>query len=108
MENQKAYKNHKRNGQYKGYSSNGNLYVEYTFIDDKKNGPFALYYKSGKLKEKGTYKDDVVHGKVSFFEEDGTLSMEVEFKNGNPISAMWGDGRKWTKKELMTWWKKGL
>ena len=45
---------------------------------------------------------------MSFFEEDGTLSMEVEFKNGNPVSAMWGDGRKWTKKELNTWWKKGL
>ena len=54
---------------------------------------------------------------MSFFEEDGTLSMEVEFKNGNPVSATWGgnpvsatwgDGRKWTKKELMTWWKKGL
>ena len=74
----------------------------------KKNGPFALYYKSGKLKEKGTYKDDVVHEKVSYFEEDGTLFMEVEFKNGNPVSATWGDGRKWTKKELNTWWKKGL
>ena len=106
IQTEDEYKNDKRNGQYKGYSSNGNLYVEYTFIDDKKNGPFALYYKSGK--KKGTYKDDVVHGRVSFFEEDGTLSMEVEFKNGNPVSAMWGDGRKWTKKELMTWWKKGL
>ena len=31
--------------------------------------------------------------------------MEVEFKNGNPVSATWGDGRKWTRKELINWWK---
>ena len=69
----------------------------------KKNGSFSYHYKSSKLKEIGTYNDDVVHGKVSFFEEDGTLSMEVEFKNGNPVSATWGDGRKWNNAELSNW-----
>lgn len=109
IQTEDEYINDKRNGLYKGYSSNGKLYVEYTFIDDKKNGPFSYYYKSGAIREKGNFKDDLPEGVISFYEEeDGSIYMEIEFKNGKPISATWGDGRKWTKKELMTWWNKGL
>lgn len=54
-------------------------------------------------KEEAKYKNDRKEGLEKFYLENGKLD-----RNDNPISAKSGNGRKWTKKELSNYRKKGL
>jgi len=51
--------NNKKEGIYKSYHYNGQLWKEVNYIDDKKNGIYKSYHENGQLEEEVNYIDGV-------------------------------------------------
>ena len=65
MDNQKQFAHildGKKNGEYKEYRENGQLYVICSYTDDKVNGEYKSYYEDGQLEEIFSYTDDRKNG----------------------------------------------
>ena len=67
MDNQKQFAHildGKKNGEYKEYRENGQLYVICSYTDDKKNGMYKSYYENGQLWEICSHTDDKMNGEL--------------------------------------------
>ena len=58
------------------FSIDGNKLEQGYYFEDQKNGIWKKYHDNGNLWEKTTYKICIIHGPALFFYEDGTLGNE--------------------------------
>ena len=70
-----------REGIFKSYYYNGQLYVEANFIDDIENGIFKSYYLNGQLFQKGNYIYGKKNGIYKSYYEHGQLWEEKNYIN---------------------------
>jgi antitoxin component YwqK of YwqJK toxin-antitoxin module len=71
-----------REGYWKSYYPNDNLYSEGNYIDDFPDGVHIWYHENGKVKRKGTYRMGLRQGEWKYFNEEGKLYLTVEFDRG--------------------------
>ena len=71
-----------REGMWKSYYPNGNLYFEGKFLDDIPDGKQIWYYENGKIKKSGEYSMGLRTGEWRYFDEEGKLFLTVEYERG--------------------------
>lgn len=72
--------NGKREGEWKSYYENGNVWSTGTFINGLRQGEGVVYYSNGAKYIVGHYKDDRRFGKWTFYNADGSIIKEESFK----------------------------
>jgi antitoxin component YwqK of YwqJK toxin-antitoxin module len=77
--------NDKREGIYKSYHSNGQLYEEVNYIDGKREGEYKSYYGNGQLGEEMNYIDGKREGIYKSYYMNGQLYEEVNYINGEVV-----------------------
>jgi hypothetical protein len=77
------YKDDKRDGRFKKWHNNGQLWWECTFKDDKLEGSYKQWYDNGQLWEICTYKKGKRDGPYKKWHYGGGLWMECIYKEGN-------------------------
>lgn len=85
------------------YYDNGNLHLEAKFKNGKLDGIARYYFKSGALQEERHYKNGLRNGNTERYSEKGALWATITYKDDKPVSGICGNGRKWTKAELINW-----
>ena len=75
-------KNGKKEGFWKEYHDNGQLYEKIYFKDGIRQ-TYEKYYKSGLLDGKGNFKHDNLDGLWSWYHENGNLHLRVTYTNGS-------------------------
>ena len=72
----------KKEGVYRSYHSDGQLWEEVNYIDGKKNGICKSYYSNGQLYEEVNYINDKENGIYKRYWNDGKLAREVNYIDG--------------------------
>nr|MDE7315791.1 hypothetical protein [Mucispirillum sp.] len=85
------------------YYDNGNISKEVKFKDGVLDGIARYYFESGALQEERHYKNGIRNGNAERYSEKGALWATITYKNDKPVSGICGNGRKWTKAELINW-----
>jgi len=73
------YKNELREGIWKAWYENGNLWSVGEYKEGKRNGEGIYYYDNGKKNIEGMYSNDIRVGKWRFYDTTGALAKEVDF-----------------------------
>ena len=68
-----------KNGKWKYYYPNGNLWSECEYKNDLKQGLSSVFYENNQLHYKGLYKNDIQIGKWQFFDDKGKLLKEENY-----------------------------
>lgn len=79
---EETYKDGKLNGSTREFYKSGGLRGEWLYVDDELNGLGRTYYKTGQLQSETNYKNDKEDGITREYHKNGKLSMEVRFKKG--------------------------
>lgn len=87
----------------KYYYDNGNVKEELNYKDGKLDGIARYYFESGALQEERHYKNGLKNGNTERYSEKGALWATITYKDDKPVSGICGNGRKWTKAELINW-----
>lgn len=74
-----TYKDNKRDGMWKSWRQNGDLWSEGEFKNGQRNGITKTYHDNGKLYYSGYYKDNERTGKWVFFNEQGQKVKEENY-----------------------------
>jgi antitoxin component YwqK of YwqJK toxin-antitoxin module len=74
-----GYENEQRNGEWKAWYKNGNLWSTGYYKNGKRNGKGIAYHENGKKYIEGLYRDDLRVGVWQFYDTTGTLIKEVNF-----------------------------
>ena len=85
------------------YYDNGNLFLEAKFKNSIIDGIARYYFESGALQEERHYKNGLRNGNTERYSEKGALWATITYKDDKPVSGICGNGRKWTKAELLNW-----
>ncbi len=85
------------------YYDNGNLFLEAKFKNSMIDGIARYYFESGALQEERHYKNGLRNGNTERYSEKGALWATITYKDDKPVSGICGNGRKWTKAELLNW-----
>lgn len=85
------------------YYDNGNISKEVKFKDGVLDGIARYYFESGALQEERHYKNGLRNGNAERYSEKGALWATITYKDDKPVSGICGNGRKWTKAELINW-----
>lgn len=85
------------------YYDNGNLSLEAKFKNSIIDGIARYYFESGALQEERHYKNGLRNGNTERYSEKGALWATITYKDDKPVSGICGNGRKWTKAELLNW-----
>ncbi len=85
------------------YYDNGNMSKEIKFKNSVLDGIARYYFKSGALQEERHYKNGLRNGNTERYSEKGALWATITYKDDKPVSGICGNGRKWTKAELLNW-----
>lgn len=85
------------------YYDNGNISKEVKFKNGVLDGIARYYFKSGALQEERHYKNGLRNGNTERYSEKGALWATITYKDDKPVSGICGNGRKWTKAELINW-----
>lgn len=73
------FKDEERDGAWKAWYENGNLWSEGEYKAGKRNGPGIAYHPNGKKYIEGMYRDDARVGAWKFYDTTGVLIREVNF-----------------------------
>lgn len=87
----------------KYYYDNGNLSKELTFKNQNLDGIARFYYENGALQEERHYKNGLRNGNSERYNENGALWATIKYIDDEPVHGICGNGRKWTKAELINW-----
>lgn len=79
------YKDDKLNGFYKSYFNNGQLCIDTVYKNGERNGFYKLYYKNGQLCIDTTYINDEQSGSCKEYNDNGQLWFEAFYKNGKEV-----------------------
>lgn len=71
-----------RNGVYKKYLDNGNLFEQSNYVDGELHGERTLYYTNGNPEIIETYEKGNIAGSYKVFRENGELLLEYSYENG--------------------------
>lgn len=77
-----AIKNHKENGIWEFWHSNGVKAREGEFIDGKPNGTHKYWYENGQLRGIGNWKNGIYDGKWEMYSESGNDTIIQHYKDG--------------------------
>ncbi len=84
--------------------SSGKPYTSETFIDGFKNGPYKIWHGNGNLYQEGTtINNGTSDGLYQEYYETGELKYEYHYKNGKKIKAWkswYENGQMWTKRDF--------
>lgn len=69
-------------GAYKRMHSNGNPWVEASYLHDKKHGNYKAYYADGTLRFECNYKYNRKNGVLKKYNKNGKLLMEEKYNEG--------------------------
>ncbi len=72
----------KRNGLWKAYYKNGNLWSEGVFKNGIGEGYSHVFHANGKVSTMGFYTNDAPSGVWQYFNEDGTMTHEIDYTQG--------------------------
>ena len=75
-------KNHKENGQWEFWHSNGKKAREGEFIDGKPNGTHKYWYENGQLRGIGNWKNGIYDGPWEMYNENGKEKVIQNYKDG--------------------------
>ena len=76
------YKTIQKNGEYKEWYENGQLYVECVYKDDKIEGEYKEWYENGQLYAECVYKNGIFDGEYKEWYENGKLRVWRIYKDG--------------------------
>ena len=99
---QGSFKNGKKDGSYKFYSDNGQLWIKIDYKNGKKEGSWVSYYENRKLWEKGKYKNEKKEGTWVHYYRNGQLEYKRDHKNGLFEGSVVGEWRDATINEIIT------
>ena len=87
LRKEETYRDDKRNGPAKGYTSYG--YADYTstYGDDKENGNTKYFYPNGKVRIDLNFINGKYDGPYKKYNEDGVLIMTGQYANDKPDGA---------------------
>lgn len=97
------FKNGIIDGISKCYYENGNVEEELNYKNGVLDGIARYYFESGALQEERHYKNGLRNGNTERYSEKGALWATITYKDDKPVSGICGNGRKWTKAELINW-----
>ena len=90
-------RNGQKNGTYKEYYDNGQIWIETTYIDDKKNGTYK-YNEWGKLLKEINYLDDKRNGLYRSWYNNGQLAIRcfyIDSKREGNYEEWYNNGQLW-------------
>ena len=82
------YINGEKNGLYKKYHINGQLWMIYNNVDGKINGEYKSYHYNRQLDEICNYIDGNKNGKYKKYSEDGILISHKIYENNEIIQIV--------------------
>jgi antitoxin component YwqK of YwqJK toxin-antitoxin module len=74
-----------KQGEYKEWHDNGQLYVHCFFVDGKQHGEYKWWYENGQLWEHCFYVDGNRHGECKAWYSNGQLQMHCFYQNGEVV-----------------------
>ncbi len=83
-----SYRNGKKDGVFKEYTSEGNLLIDGKYLNGEKNGDWTYYYANKNVDMTGGFKKDLQHGYWKFYYPKGIIYYEGEFIN-NKKNGVW-------------------
>jgi antitoxin component YwqK of YwqJK toxin-antitoxin module len=90
--------NGQKQGEYKEWHDNGQLYMHCFFVDDKRHGEFKRWYPNGQLSRHCFYVDDNLHGEFKRWHYNGQLSQHCFYVDDNlhgEYKAWYSNGQLW-------------
>ena len=85
----------RRQGEYKRFYGNGNLWLHSFWKDDKLKGKWQRFYINGNLYAQCFYKEGKLNGKYKRFSENGELKETEYYQNGVDITSKVEKLKKW-------------
>ena len=82
-----SVKNGKRDGAWKEYYIDGQLFYKGNFKNGKQDGAWVRYYGNGQSWSKGNYKNDIKDGAWVYYHHNGQLMSKGNYKNGKQDGA---------------------
>jgi antitoxin component YwqK of YwqJK toxin-antitoxin module len=76
------YEDGKKEGEYKSWYDNGQLYTQGLYKDGKKEGEHKIWHDNGQLYTQGLYKDGKKEGEHKIWYRDGQLFTQGLYKDG--------------------------
>ncbi|NNC84384.1 MAG: toxin-antitoxin system YwqK family antitoxin [Flavobacteriales bacterium] len=77
----------KEHGEYKEYYENGILRYQYHYDMGKKTGRWLGWYEDGTIYTERNFKDDQLHGRLVHYDENGEPRMTEEYRDGKVIAS---------------------
>jgi len=84
-----------KQGEYKKYYSNGQLWFHCYFKNNNIHGEYKEYYSGGQLWVHCYYKDNNRHGEYKRYYKDGSLNYIKYYSNDKDITDMYNKLKKW-------------
>ncbi len=91
---ERCYKNERPIGNWKSWFENGYLKEEFYYdINSLKNGPYKVWHENGNLFTEMMFINDILNGITRRWHENGTLQFEGVYENGKQkgISRNWDE-----------------
>lgn len=79
--------NNKEHGEYKEYFENGTLRYHYHYDMGKKTGRWLGWYEDGTPYTERNFKNDQLHGRLVHYDETGNPRMSEEYREGKLIAS---------------------
>jgi hypothetical protein len=79
---------HKAEGLYKDYYSNGNPRLTVEYKNAKREGMTVSYYETGEKHGEIPYVNGKVHGTKYFYKKDGSVTMKSVYENDKPVPPL--------------------
>jgi antitoxin component YwqK of YwqJK toxin-antitoxin module len=80
--------NGNKEGEYKSYHKNCNLWIICNYVDDKRNGERKSYYDNGNLYEIYNYVNDKYNGEYKRYYENGNIFLICNYVDGKKMENL--------------------
>ena len=81
------YLNDKRHGEYKYYRSNGQLFEQSFYINGKHHGEYKSYHINGELEIHCFYQNSCLHGEYNSYYYNGKTNFATFFYQGKDLNV---------------------
>ena len=71
-----------KNGLYKSWHPNGQIFVRCTYKNERTNGPHKSWHSNGQMRYRYTYKNGEIDGLYKEWYDNGQMSVRCTHKNG--------------------------
>jgi antitoxin component YwqK of YwqJK toxin-antitoxin module len=80
-----------KDGPFRRYHDNGQLWWKGTYKDGVEEGPIETYHENGQLKSKGTLRDGKGEGLIEYYHDNGQLGTKGTYNMGEKCGE-WFEG----------------